>query len=129
MNSHNIGSFPYRIIVAGGRNFTNQSIGFHYISDVTQNLLPCDIQIVCGEARGADTIGKLWANSRNISIASFPANWNQFGKAAGFIRNKQMAEYATHVIAFWDGESRGTKSMLDLAKKYNLKTSVHIYSK
>jgi len=122
-------TYPYRVIVAGCRDFTDQSIGFNHISYVLSRVLPCDIQIICGEARGADTIGKLWAQERNISVVSFPADWNQYSKSAGYIRNSQMAQYATHLIAFWDGHSHGTKHMIDLAKKYSLVINIRDISK
>ena len=49
-------------------------------------------------------------------MTKFPADWNRFGRTAGPKRNKQMANYANTLVAFWDGKSRGTKNMIDLAK-------------
>ena len=56
--------------------------------------------------------------------AEFPADWERHGKAAGYIRNREMAQNADALVAFWDGESRGTKSMIDLAKEYDLAVRV-----
>ena len=66
----------------------------------------------------------------NILLKKFPANWDLYGKRAGYIRNEQMAKYAMSdnsygvLIAFWDGKSRGIKHMIDLANKYGLE--IHI---
>ncbi len=69
-------------------------------------------EVICGEAQGADTFGKKWAFSQNIPVKSFPANWGEFGRAAGILRNTEMAEYADALIVFiWD-DSVGSKDML-----------------
>ena len=57
----------------------------------------------------------------------FPADWDKYGKAAGYKRNGEMARNADALIAFWDGKSRGTKHMIDLAKKYDLQARVVMY--
>lgn len=58
------------------------------------------------------------------SVAPFPAEWKRYGRAAGMIRNQQMAWYATHLIAFWDGQSSGTRSMIEMAKRDGLEVRV-----
>jgi len=60
-------------------------------------------------------------------VQEFPAEWEEYGKKAGYYRNKKMAEYATHCIAFWDGKSAGTKMMIDLANEHGLNTRVVRY--
>lgn len=84
-------------------------------------------EIVSGTARGADLLGEKYATENEIQIKRFPADWNRFGKSAGYKRNEEMANYADACICFWDGKSRGTKSMIDLAEKYKLKTIVIRY--
>lgn len=119
-----------RVIVAGSRTFTDFKI-------VEQNLLTYfkkhnlhhqDVEIICGECRGADLLGKQFAEKKNCKITFFLADWNTYGKSAGPIRNEQMAKYAKEqngiLFAFWDGKSKGTKSMIDLSKKYQLE--IHI---
>jgi hypothetical protein len=64
-----------------------------------------------------DTVGERWAEGRNQKLTRFPANWDKYRKAAGIIRNEEMAAYADGLIAFWDGESRGTKHMIDTMRK------------
>lgn len=70
------------------------------------------IEIVTGGCRGVDHSAKAWAMHHRIPHREFPADWNTHGKAAGPIRNKQMAEYADKLVALWDGESRGTLNMI-----------------
>lgn len=74
-------------------------------------------EVVSGAARGADSLGELFAKENNIPVKQFPADWNAHGRAAGPIRNRQMAEYADVLIAFWDGKSPGTKNMIETMLK------------
>lgn len=114
-----------KVIIAGGRDFNNKALLEKKMSFYFQNI---EInEVVCGCAKGADTLGRDWAEDKDIPVELFPADWDKHGKAAGYIRNKQMAEYATHLIAFWDGESRGTKHMIDLAKEYGLEIRIVKY--
>lgn len=69
-------------------------------------------EVVCGLARGADTLGKQWAHERGIPVAEFPADWESFGKGAGHIRNRQMRDYADAGIGFIWGSSKGSMNML-----------------
>ena len=85
------------------------------------------IEIVSGAANGADKLGEKYASEKEYSIKQFPADWNKYGKSAGYKRNEEMARYADALIAFWDGESKGTKHMIDLANKYNLKINIIQY--
>lgn len=85
-------------------------------------------EVVSGCAQGPDTIGQMWASNAGIPIKKFPADWDKFGNAAGIIRNTEMAKYAGPdgaLIAIWDGQSSGTRSMIALARKYGLKVFVH----
>lgn len=81
--------------------------------------------IVSGTARGADQLGELWANINKIPVEKFPAQWGLHGKSAGYKRNEVMADNAEALIAIWDGQSKGTQHMIDIAKRKGLK--VHIY--
>jgi RES domain-containing protein len=109
-----------RTIIAGSRDIDDMKL---LESAIAESKMDITI-VVCGEARGVDWLGKEWAISRNIPVHSFPANWSLHGKSAGFIRNTEMAENADALIAVWDGESRGTKMMIDIAKKKGLKVFV-----
>ena len=102
-----------KIIVAGSRTFNN----YQKIKEVLDERKNEIDEIVCGEAKGADTLGKNWAIKNNIKVKSFPADWHQYGSAAGFIRNHKMGDYADELIAFWDGKSEGTKDMIEYTEK------------
>lgn len=113
----------FKVIVAGSRGFNN----YLALERVLDKLLinKKDIEIVSGTARGADKLGEKYAEHKKLKIAKFPAQWNKFGKSAGYKRNAQMADYADACVVFWDGESRGTKHMIDLANKKNLQLRVY----
>lgn len=72
--------------------------------------------------KGADAIAAKWAQSNSIDVAAYPADWDQYGKRAGFIRNKRMIVEGKPlvVVAAWDGESKGTKHTIDLAGRYDI---------
>lgn len=114
-----------RIIVAGGRTFNDYPLLSSVLGEC--KLYFPEFEIVCGEARGADSLGKRWALENNVLVKSFPADWDTFGKSAGYKRNAQMAQYATHLIAFFNGTSRGTKHMIDLADRSNLSICIVNY--
>lgn len=116
----------FKVIIAGGRDFNDynsleESCDF-YLSQMHKR-----ITIISGAAKGADTLGEQYAKARGYLIDSHPANWDGYGKRAGFIRNEEMAMVANALIAFHDGQSRGTASMIELAKKHNLKVAVETY--
>ncbi len=115
-----------RIIIAGSRNFDDYVHLCEYMDafEAEYGIAPDETEFVCGEARGADALGKLWARSRGYDVVSFPADWDTHGKSAGYKRNEQMAQYATWLVAFWDGVSKGTGHMVRLAERYGLQ--VHI---
>ena len=111
-----------RLIVAGSRTVTDRAYVFAELDRMTENLLtPRNrVSIISGDARGADTLGREWAESKGLPVEHFPALWDQYGKRAGMIRNKVMANHGTHLIAFWDGISPGTRQMIDVAKTFGL---------
>ncbi len=110
-----------RVIVAGSRSAKEH--------DVRHALDTCPwigfvTAIVSGTARGTDRFGEQWAKDHGIRIEQYPADWKTFGKRAGPVRNQIMAENAEGLIAVWDGESRGTASMIELAKKRGLRIDI-----
>lgn len=109
-----------KTIIAGGRDFEDWDYLFDCLAahgEITE--------VVSGAAKGADSLGEEWADTCAIPVEQFPAKWNEFGKRAGFLRNTQMGDYADQLIAFWDGESRGTKHMIDYME--SLGKPVYIY--
>lgn len=113
-----------KVIIAGVRNLDAKH--YQLISGLCDRILH-DVtvtEIVGGGASGVDKMGERYAKELGHPFKEFPADWKTHGKAAGPIRNKQMAEYADMLIAFWDGRSRGTKNMIDQANKHRLKVVV-----
>lgn len=118
----------FRVIIAGGREFDDYSLLEKTMDNLLSNI-KADIIVVCGMAHGADSLGEKYAKSKGYQVDYYPAQWNLYGKRAGYIRNEQMAKNADALVAFWNGQSRGTKHMIDLAHKYNLKIRVKRYSR
>lgn len=86
-------------------------------------------RVVSGTARGVDQMGEEWARKNGRGVTRFPANWDRFGKRAGYLRNEDMAKHADGLVAIWDGESRGTRHMIHTMKDAGLPVVVHIYRK
>ena len=100
-----------KVIVAGSRNITDEASVFCNIESVWFEKID---EIVSGTASGVDRLGERYAAERGIPVKQFPADWAAHGKAAGYMRNKQMADYADALIAIWDGRSKGTRHMINL---------------
>lgn len=112
-----------RLIIAGSRNATE--------ADVSAALSKCRwlgfvTAVVSGTARGADRFGESWAKHHSLEVIRFPADWKKHGRRAGPVRNKLMAENAEALVAVWDGESPGTKSMIELARRRGLRVLVYL---
>lgn len=82
-------------------------------------------EVVCGGAKGVDGLGESWALQNGIPVKHFPADWSQHGKSAGYKRNVLMGDYADALIAVWDGASKGTNHMINIATKKGLKVYVY----
>ncbi|MEN6554619.1 MAG: DUF2493 domain-containing protein [Methanobacterium sp.] len=112
-----------RTIIAGGRDFVSYDL-------LKKAVTECGWRptvVISGGAKGADFLGERWAKENNVPCEVFPADWNKYGRKAGPIRNIQMAENAEALIALWDGESRGTKHMIDTATRKGLKVYIQYY--
>lgn len=118
----------FRVIIAGGRNFNDYTLLKVKCDKIlASKASKCRIIILSGAARGADSLGEQYAREHDYTIEQYPADWNTLGKAAGMIRNGQMANSADALIAFWDGQSHGTRGMINLAKKKGLLVRVINY--
>ena len=108
-----------KLVVAGSRDFNDKKLLFEKIDLLRERF---DItEIISGTAKGADSLGAEYGSENEIPVIEFPANWNKYGKGAGHIRNKQMADYCDLGIIFWDGASLGTKNMIITMKNLNKK--------
>jgi hypothetical protein len=105
-----------KVIIAGGRTITDYNLVLSAVAESGFTIT----EVVSGMAPGVDTLAIQYATEHNLPLAEFWADWNTYKRAAGPIRNRQMAEYGEALIAIWDGESRGTKNMIETAAKKNL---------
>ncbi|MEA3387395.1 MAG: SLOG family protein [Patescibacteria group bacterium] len=111
-----------KTIIAGGRDFQDKEMMNSILNN--KNIS----QVVSGCAKGADFLGEIWAKENKKSIKYFPANWDTYGKRAGFKRNEDMAHYAECAIIFWDGKSKGSKHMIDYMKKLKKPCVIKLYN-
>ena len=132
-----------RIIIAGGRDFSDyeklKKDSLSAIKDCAAELYGKEkivknlITIISGTANGADKLGEEFAQEFGLSLKMMPADWSKNGKRAGYMRNIEMAEFATSdnsnavLIAFWDGKSRGTEHMISTAFKCEMKVFINKY--
>lgn len=108
-----------RVVIAGCRHFEN----YRFLRDVCDKCLSRlvregnEIRILSGCCRGADQLGERYAAERGYTVERHPADWQFYGSSAGPRRNREMAEAADHIIVFWDGESAGSRSMIECAER------------
>jgi hypothetical protein len=114
-----------RLIVAGSRTFSNKEKVFKNLDNIYKHFP--ELEIVSGLAKGPDSFGKQWAAVNRVPCHEFPANWDKYGKRAGFVRNEEMAHFGDAALIYWDGKSPGSKSMIKLANEAGLKVAVVYY--
>lgn len=120
-----------RVIIAGSRDMADYGAAEKAIAAALAEIGGAQVRIVSGHCRGADLMGERYAHENGLELAVFPAEWNIYGRKAGFLRNTQMADFASEegsegaLIAFWDGQSRGTKMMIGIAQKKGI--AVHVF--
>lgn len=123
-----------KVIIAGSRTFSDYALLEKYLDSLIEH----PVIIVSGCAKGADSLGELYAKNKGYLIEKHPANWSNitvsnciikrngygiYNALAGYNRNIEMLESIKNcvdggfVVAFWDGKSKGTKDMIDIAKK------------
>jgi len=113
------------LAIIGSRDFNNYDLlkqtilSLININDVNS--------IVSGGANGADKLAEKFAEEFGLQKIIFKPDWNKFGKSAGIIRNSDIVKNSDMVIAFWDGNSKGTKKSIDISKKLGKKLKVVTY--
>lgn len=110
-----------RVIIAGSRDIKDYQELLDAIVDSGFEITT----VISGGARGVDRMGEVFAKNNSIPLEIYPADWNTYGKSAGHRRNADMANVADALIALWDGTSRGTKSMIEIANKKGLHVHIH----
>lgn len=101
-----------KIAIVGSRGWKDREIIKKYIST-----LPKDTVIVSGGAKGADLIAESCAKELGLETKIFLPEWSEHGSRAGIFRNSLIVSYSDKVVAFWDGQSKGTKDTIDKALK------------
>ena len=112
----------FQVIIAGSRDFDDKDFMYEKLDYLFQDRKPT--AIISGTARGADRMGEDYARSRGIQVLRFPADWDRHGKRAGYVRNAAMLEAADGLVAFWDGESKGTEHMIRIARGKGIQVRV-----
>jgi hypothetical protein len=102
-----------RLAIVGSRSIQDKELIYFYASKYNPDV------VLCGGARGPDLLGSYWAKDNLIPVEYFIPKWEEIGKSAGILRNKQMSDSATHILAFWDGKSKGTKHMIEYSRMNN----------
>lgn len=136
----------FKVIIAGGRDFTDYALLKRKVDNILKNKK--NILVVSGACNtgkltynrpdgtavcGADGLGERYAEEKGHDVKHFPADWGKFGRAAGMIRNGEMAEYVAEdvkeggAIVFWDQKSKGSKGMIHEATKRGLKVKIINY--
>lgn len=113
-----------KLLIAGLRDYSDYS----YVKKTILSIYNINgiKEIVSGGATGVDTLAEQFAKEYSIPFKCFPANWKEYGKSAGPIRNIEMANYCDKAILFWDNKSKGTGNMLSNLKKYKKEYKVFI---
>ena len=112
------------LLIVGSRTIDDYPYIKAYLNNIIRSRYHgCDITVVSGGARGVDSLAERWADENRYQKMIINADWDKYGKRAGYIRNEEMHRFISEkderlVIAFWDGESRGTAQNFALAKKY-----------
>jgi GH18 family chitinase len=112
-----------KIAIVGSRSFTDYEKLRKFILDHI-NIEDISL-VVSGGAIGADTLAEKFAKEYSIEKKIFIPQWDTYGKKAGFMRNIDIVKSSDIVFAFWDGQSKGTKSTITLASEYD--KVVHVY--
>lgn len=116
-----------KCLVVGSRNFNDYELMKENLDSILSTYE--DICIVSGGAKGADSLAERYAKEKGYKLKVFPADWDKYGKSAGYIRNEEMHRYISQFeerkcVAFWDGESKGTAHSFNLCKQYDNPLSI-----
>lgn len=115
-------------LVTGGRSITDVSLIEEHLDTMFKKYGKPEV-LIHGDCSGVDKISGSWAEKNKITVKTFPAEWKRYGRAAGPIRNRQMADECSKedlCVSVWNGSSSGTKDMLGVCEKKGMKTEVKI---
>ena len=109
----------FRVCVCGCRDFTDYDFFRERCLLLLKNKMP-NVIIISGGAKGVDTLAQQFADEFHLKNKIYKADWEKYGRSAGPKRNEEMVKVSEGVIAFWDYQSKGTKTTIDFAKKYSV---------
>ena len=112
-----------KVLICGSRNINDPAL----VSQAVSQIGTIPTHIISGGARGVDKLAAVYAASQGIEFTEYQADWERYGKRAGFIRNYAMVGNADAVIAVWDGTSPGTKHSIDLARSCRKRVFVFLH--
>lgn len=109
-----VGDYVTKLAIVGSRDYPRLDLVTHYV----QQVLHPGVIIVSGGARGVDSVAAqaAWGRRPPLLVEEYEAEWNLYGHEAGFIRNTIIVDKANAVVAYWDGESRGTLDTIQKAR-------------
>ena len=105
-----------KIAIIGSRTIDLQNLSDYLPDNISE--------IVSGGAKGIDTLAAQYAREKGIALTEFLPDYARYGRGAPIVRNKQIVEYADEVLAFWDGKSKGTLSVIRYCEKIGKKCRV-----
>lgn len=111
-----------KTIIAGTRSITDPETLKEALDQIDWEI----DEVVSGTQKGVDRLGEAYAESEYLPVKKFEPDWDQHGKAAGPIRNREMANYADALLAVWNGQSPGTRSMIETAQEEDL-DRIYVY--
>ena len=117
----------FACLIAGSGTFNNFNLMKEKMDHFLKNKK--DVLIISGGARGADSLAEQYANEKGYKLLVMPAQWDKYGKSAGYRRNEQMHNALAcfenrGCVLFWDGKSKGTQHNIPLAQ--NNRTPIRI---
>ena len=106
-----------KICVCGGRDYEDKEKVYRVLDKLYNNVAPwIEFVIIHGDAKGADSLAKEWAEERNVQQIPFPANWKKYDNAAGPIRNKEMLDHGFDLLVAFPG-GNGTENMKKITRE------------
>jgi hypothetical protein len=97
-----------KVVIAGSRSVEDPQLVYQAIESSGFVVR----EVVSGGAYGVDALGEVWAREQEVPVRVFKPDWGRYGRGAGPVRNREMADYADALVAVWDGESKGTADMI-----------------
>lgn len=113
------------VAIVGSRDFPRLSAVDYRVQMLADQYGRKQLIIISGGARGVDRRAIVAAEQHGVRTEEYEADWTRLGRPAGYVRNQRLVEMADRVIAFWDGESKGTKHTIDLALRLRKSLEVH----